>query len=135
MMTRGSSILGHILTTYIHPLRRKKGDCPLVHREIYFKTNNSKATPPSQTACPPAFIAGAEVDVIDFESGEYDLMDDDTEMDNGNRDIVPTTTPKLKSTIMEGTFDLGDGDPKKTKRRGFRKEIDVEHNSLFVALK
>jgi hypothetical protein len=75
-----------------------------VHREIYFKPNNSKATLPAQTTYPLALMAGAEVDAMDFEPEEDDLMDDDTTMDGGNADIVPTPTPKLKSTIMGGHF-------------------------------
>jgi hypothetical protein len=67
MMARGSSIPGHILTTHLPPPRRKKGDGPLVHREIYFKPKNSKATLPAQRTCPVALMAGAEVDVMDSE--------------------------------------------------------------------
>jgi hypothetical protein len=135
MMARGSSIPGHILTTHLPPPRSKKEDGPLVHREIYFKPNNSKATPPAQTTCPPALMTGAEVDAIDFEPEEDDMMDDDTTMDDGNADVVPTPVPKLKSTITGGTSRLGDGDPDNTKRSGFRKETDVERNSCFAARK
>jgi hypothetical protein len=119
MMTRGSSIPGHILTTYLPPPRRKKGDGPLVHREIYFKPKNSKATLPTQTTCPPALMVGVEVDAIDFEPEEDDLMDDETKMDDGNANVVPTPTPKLKSTIMGDTSRLNDGGLDNTKRRGF----------------
>jgi hypothetical protein len=126
MMARGSSIPGHILTTHLPQPRSKKGDGPLVHREIYFKPKNSKATLPAQTNCLPALMAGAEVDAIDFKPEEDDLMDDDTTMDDGNADIFPTPSPKLKSTIMGGTSRLDDGGPDKTKRRGFRKETDTE---------
>ena len=49
-------------------------------------------------------MADAEVDVVNFEPEEDDLMDDDTTMDDGNADDVPTPVPKLKSTIMGGHF-------------------------------
>jgi RNA-binding protein 8A len=77
-------------------------------------------------------MADAEVDAVDFELEEDDLMDDDTTMDDGNADVVPTPVPKLKSTIMGGTSQLDDGGPNKTKGRGFRKETDVECNSRFA---
>jgi hypothetical protein len=93
MMTRGSSTPGHILTTHLPPPRSKKGDGPLVHRVIYFKPDNSKATPPTQTTYPLALMAGTEVDVVDFEPGEDDLKDDDKAMDDGNVDIVPLLHP------------------------------------------
>jgi hypothetical protein len=67
MMVRGSSIPGHILTIHLPLPRRKKGDGPLVHREIYFKPNNSKATLPAQTTCSPALMVGAKVDAMDFD--------------------------------------------------------------------
>jgi hypothetical protein len=82
-----------------------------VHREIYFKPKNSKATLPAQNARPPALMASTEVDAVDFEPEEYDLMDDDMAMDDGNVDVFPTLTPKLKSTIMGGTSWVGDGKP------------------------
>jgi hypothetical protein len=66
-------------------------------------------------------MAGTEVDVVDFEPREDHMMDDDIEMDNGNAYVVPTPMPKLKSIIMGGTSQLGDGGPDKIKRRGFRK--------------
>jgi hypothetical protein len=135
MMARGSSIPGHILTTHLPPPRRKKGDGPLVHQEIYFKPNNSKATLPAQTTCPPALMVGVKVDAIDFKLEEDDLMDDDMTMDDGNVDIVPTPVPKLKSTIMGGTSRLGDDDPDNTKIRDFKKETDIEHNSCFATQK
>jgi len=79
-------------------------------------------------------MAGTEVEAVDFEPEEDDLMDDDTAMDDGNADAVPTTpAPKLKSTITGGTSQLGDGGPKKTKGRGFREETDAERNSRFAA--
>jgi RNA-binding protein 8A len=105
----------------------------LVCREIYFKPKNSKATPPTQTTCPLALMANAEVDADDFESEEDDLMDGDKTMDDGNVDIVPTSAPKLKSTITGGTFQLSDGGPDKTEGRGFRKETDAERNNRFAA--
>jgi hypothetical protein len=121
MMARSSNIPGHILTTNLSLPRSKKGDGPLVHREIYFKPKNLKATLPAQTTSPLALMPDAEVDSIDFELEEDDLMDDDTTMDDGNADVVPTPTPKLKSTIMGGTSWLSDGGPDNTKRRGFGK--------------
>jgi hypothetical protein len=133
-MARGSSILGHILTTHLPPPRSKKGDGPLVHREIYFKPKNSKETLPAQRTCPVALMVGAEVDVMDFEPEEDDLMDDDMTMDDVNAETVPTPVPKLKSTIMGGTSRLSDGGPDNTKR-SFRKETDVERNSHFAARK
>jgi hypothetical protein len=133
-MARGSTIPGHILTTHLPPPRRKKGDGPLVHREIYFKPKNSKATLPAQRTCPVALMAGAEVDVMDSEPEEDDLMGDDTTMDDGNAETVPTPAPKLKSTITGGTSRLSDGGPDNTKR-SFRKETDVERNSHFAARK
>ena len=77
-------------------------------------------------------MAGTKVDAMDSELEEDDLMDDDTTMDDGNADNVPTPAPKLKSTIMGGTSQIDEGDPDKTKRRGFRKETDVERNSRFA---
>ena len=56
-------------------------------------------------------MAGAEVDAVDFEPEEDDLMDNDTVIDDGNVDTVPTPVPKLKSTIMAGTSWLDDGVP------------------------
>ena len=93
----------------------------MVHQETYFKPNNSKETPSAQTTRPPALMANGEVDAIIFELEEYDMMDDDTLMVDGNADIFPTPVPKLKSTTMGGTYQLGDDDPDKTKGRGFRK--------------
>jgi hypothetical protein len=133
-MARGSTIPGHILTTHLPPPRRKKGDGPLVHREIYFKPKNSKATLPAQRTCPVAFMAGAEVDVMNSEPEEDDLMGDDTTMDDGNAETLPTPAPKLKSTITDGTSRLGDGGPDNTKR-SFRKETDGKRNSRFAARK
>jgi hypothetical protein len=77
-------------------------------------------------------MVGAEVDANDFELEEDDLMDDDTTMDDGNADLVPTLAPKFKSTIMDITSWISDGGPDNTKRRGFRKETDVECNSHFT---
>jgi RNA-binding protein 8A len=78
-------------------------------------------------------MVGVEVDAVDFEPEEEYLMDDDTTMDDGNVDVVPTPVPKLKSTITGGTSQLGDGGPKKNKGNVFREETDYEHNSHFVA--
>jgi hypothetical protein len=78
-------------------------------------------------------MADIEVDVVDFESEEDDIMNDDTPMYYGNAYTAPTPTPKLKSTIMGGTSQLDDGGPENTKGRGFKKETDVEHNGCFAA--
>jgi RNA-binding protein 8A len=66
-------------------------------------------------------MANVEVDVVDFEPKEDDLMDDDMMMDDGNVYVIPTPAPKLKSTIMGVTSQLGDGVPNNTKGRGLRK--------------
>jgi hypothetical protein len=66
-------------------------------------------------------MVDAEVDAVNFKPGEEDLMDDDTTMDDGNSNVVPTHMPKLKSTITGGTSRLDDGDPDKTKGRGLKK--------------
>jgi hypothetical protein len=122
-MARGSTIRGHILTIHLPPPRIKKGDGPLVNREIYFKPKNSKETLPAQRTCPVAFMAVAEVDVMNSELEEDDVMGDDTTMDDGNAENIPTHAPKLKSTITDETSHLGDGGPDNTKR-SFRKETD-----------
>jgi hypothetical protein len=57
---------------------------------------------------------------MDSESKEDDLMSNDTTMDDGNAETIPTAAPKLKSTIMGRTSRLSDGDPNKTKT-SFRK--------------
>jgi hypothetical protein len=103
MMIRGSSTLGNILTTHFPPLKRKKGDGPSVHREIYFNPKNSKATLLAQRTYPPALMVGPEDDAVNFKLKEDDPIDDDTTMDDGNVDGVPTPVPKLKSTITRGT--------------------------------
>jgi hypothetical protein len=106
-MDIGSTIPGHILTTHLLPPRSKKGDGPLVQREIYFKPKNSKATLPTQRTCLVPFMAGADVDVMNFKPKEDDLMGDDTTMDDGNAETLPTPAPKLKSTItneLSGSF-------------------------------
>jgi hypothetical protein len=104
----------------------------LVHREIYFKPKNSKATLPAQITFPVSFMADTEVDVMDFEMEEVDLMVEDTKMDDGNAETLPTLVPKLKSNITSRTSQLSDGSPDKTKR-SFRKENNVECNSIFEA--
>jgi hypothetical protein len=68
----------------------------LVHREIYFKPKNSKATLPIQRTFPVAFMAGIEVDFMNSEPEEDDLMGDDMAMDDGNEETLPTVVPKLK---------------------------------------
>ena len=80
-------------------------------------------------------MVGVEVDAMDFESEEDDMMDDYTTMDDGNAETIPTPVPKLKSTIMGGTYRFSDGGPDNTKRRSFRKEIEAECNSRFAARK
>jgi hypothetical protein len=77
-------------------------------------------------------MAGTKVDAMDSELEEDDLMDDDTTMDDGNAETVPTPVPKLKSTITCETSRLSDGGPNNTKR-SFRKETDNERNSHFAA--
>ena len=72
---------------------------------------------------------------MNFEPKEDDLMDDDTTMDDGNADTLPTPAPKLKSTITGGTSQLNDGGPDNSKRRIFRKETDAECNNCFAARK
>jgi len=127
-MARGSTILGHILTIHLPPPKIKKGYGPLVHREIYFKPKNSITTLVGQRTCPIAVIAIAEFDAMNFELEEDDLMDDDTTMDDGNAENLPTPTPKLKSTIMNGPFRLSDRSHDNTKR-SFRKETGGECNN------
>jgi hypothetical protein len=82
---------------------------------------------------PPALMDDVEVDVVNFNPEEDGPMDDDTMMDDGNSDVVPTTMTKLKSTITGGTSQLDDDGPENTKGRGFRKETGVERNGLFAA--
>jgi hypothetical protein len=95
-MARGSTIPRHILTTHLPPPRSKNVDGPLVHREIYFKPKNSKATLPAQRTCPVAFMVGTKVDVMDSEPEEDDMMANDTPMDDDNAKTLSTPTPKLK---------------------------------------
>jgi hypothetical protein len=71
---------------------------------------------------------------MDSEPEEDDLMSDDTKMDDGNAETVPTPAPKLKSTITGGTSRFSDGGPDNT-QRSFRKETEVECNSHFTARK
>jgi hypothetical protein len=92
-MARGSTIPGHILTTHLPLPRTKKGDGPLVHREIYFKPKNSKATLPTQRTCPVAFMAGAEVVVMNSEPEEDDLMGDDTQWMMAMQRLFPLLHP------------------------------------------
>jgi hypothetical protein len=107
----------------------------LVHQERYFKPKNSKATLLAQRTCPVSLMAGTEIDAMDSELEEDDLMDNDTTMDDGNAETVPTPVPKLQSTIMGRTSQLSDGSPDNIKRRSFRKEVDVECNIFFAARK
>jgi hypothetical protein len=41
---------------------------------------------------------------MNSEPEEDDLMDDDTKMEDGNEENLPTHAPKLKSTIKKRTF-------------------------------
>jgi len=77
-------------------------------------------------------MADIDVDAVDFEWEEDDLMDNDTTMDDGNADDIPTHAPKFKSTIMGATSQLCHGSLDKTKGRGFRKETNIEHNIRFT---
>jgi hypothetical protein len=61
-------------------------------------------------------------------------MDDDTTMDDGNVENLPTLAPKLKSTIKNETSQLNDGCDDTTKR-SFRKETDGERNNHFAVQK
>jgi hypothetical protein len=131
-MAKGSTIPGHILTIHLPSPRSKQGDGPLVHREIYFKPKNSMATLAAQRTYPLAFMDVAEVDAMNSKPEEDDLMDDDTAMDDGNTENLPTPAPKLKSIITNGTSRLGDGGDDNTKR-SFIKETDDECNNHFVA--
>jgi hypothetical protein len=133
-MARGSIIPGHIVTIHLPLPSSKKGDGPLVHREIYFKPKNPIATLAGQRTCPVAVIAIVEVDAMNFEPKEDDLMGDDTTMNDGNAENLPTPAPKLKSTIMNGLSRLSDHSHDNTKR-SFRKETDGEHNSQFTPRK
>jgi hypothetical protein len=133
-MARGSTIPGHILTIHLPSPRSKKGDGPLLHREIYFKPKNSITTLASQRTCPVAVIAIAKVDAMNFEPEEDDLMDNDTAMDDGNAENIPTPAPKLKSTIMNKHSRLSDRSDDNTKR-SFRKETDSECNNQFALRK
>jgi hypothetical protein len=61
-------------------------------------------------------------------------MDNDTTMDDGNVNNLPTHSPKFKSTIMNETSRIGDGGDDNPKR-SFRKETDGECNNHFVVRK
>jgi hypothetical protein len=95
-MATGSTIPGHILTIHLSPATRKKQDGPLVHREIYFKPKNSMPTLAAQRTCPLAVMPVAELYAMNSKPEEDDLMDDDTTMDDGNAENIPTPGPKLK---------------------------------------
>jgi hypothetical protein len=119
-MARGSTITWHILTIHLPPPKIKKVDGPLVHREIYFKIKKSIATLDGQRTCRVVVIAIAEVDAMNSELKEDDLMGHDTTMDDGNEENLPTPSPKLKLTIMNGPSWLDDRSHENTKR-SFRK--------------
>jgi hypothetical protein len=57
---------------------------------------------------------------MNSEPEEDDLLNDDTIMDDGNVDNLPTLMPKLKSTIMNEPSWLDDCSHDNTKR-SFRK--------------
>jgi hypothetical protein len=120
-MARGSIILGHIITTQLPLPKGKNADGPLAHREIYFKPNISKETLPAHKTCPVAFMVEAQVDVMNSETEEDDMIVDDTAMDDGNAQNLPTPAPKSKSTITNETSRLGHGSPDNTKK-SFRKK-------------
>ena len=133
-MVIGSTISGNILTIHLPPPRRKKGDGSLVHQEIYFKPKNSKATLPTHRTWPLSFMVVPEVDVMNFEQEVDDLVGDDTTMNDGNAENLPTPSAKLKSTIMNGTSRLDDGNHDNTKS-SFKKETNGKCNSHFATRK
>ena len=51
---------------------------------------------PAQRTYPVAFMVVAEVDAMNSRLEEDDLMGDDTEMDDGNAENLPTPATKLK---------------------------------------
>ncbi|KAJ7534130.1 hypothetical protein O6H91_13G081000 [Diphasiastrum complanatum] len=87
-------------------------------------------------------MAGADVEVVDFEPEDEDLLDEDVQMEDAD---APAPPPKLKSTITAGRaaaatagggsemMNIAGGGPKKTKGRGFRDEAAVEHASRFAS--
>ncbi|CAM6010602.1 unnamed protein product [Sphagnum balticum] len=82
-------------------------------------------------------MATAEVDAVDFEPEEDDLLDDDVPMEDV--EVVTAQAPKLKSTITttgSGATSVGGGAGavgRKTKGRGFREEVNLEHSNRFAA--
>jgi len=82
-------------------------------------------------------MATAEVDAVDFEPEEDDLLDDDVPMEDV--EVVTAQAPKLKSTITStgsGATSVGGGAGaagRKTKGRGFREEVNVDHSNRFAA--
>jgi len=79
----------------------------------------------------------AEVDAVDFEPEEDDLLDDDVPMEDV--EVVTAQAPKLKSTITtpgSGATSVGGGAGavgRKTKGRGFREEVNLDHSNRFAA--
>jgi hypothetical protein len=82
-------------------------------------------------------MATAEVDAVDFEPEEDDLLDDDVPMEDV--EVLTAQAPKLKSTITttgSGATSLGGGAGavgRKTKGRGFREEVNLDHSNRFAA--
>jgi RNA-binding protein 8A len=82
-------------------------------------------------------MATAEVDAVDFEPEEDDLLDDDVPMEDV--EVVTAQAPKLKSTITttgSGATSVGGGAGavgRKTKGRGFREEVNLDHSNRFAA--
>ncbi|CAK9231474.1 unnamed protein product [Sphagnum troendelagicum] len=82
-------------------------------------------------------MATAEVDAVDFEPEEDDLLDDDVPMEDV--EVVTAQAPKLKSTITNtgsGATSVGGGAGaagRKTKGRGFREEVNLDHSNRFAA--
>ncbi|CAK9276097.1 unnamed protein product [Sphagnum jensenii] len=82
-------------------------------------------------------MATAEVDAVDFEPEEDDLLDDDVPMEDV--EVVTAQAPKLKSTITStgsGATSVGGGAGaagRKTKGRGFREEVSLDHSNRFAA--
>jgi len=82
-------------------------------------------------------MATAEVDAVDFEPEEDDLLDDDVPMEDV--EVVTAQAPKIKSTITttgSGATSVGGGAGavgRKTKGRGFREEVNLDHSNRFAA--
>jgi hypothetical protein len=86
----------------------------------------------AQRTCPLAVMTVTELYAMNFKLEEDDLMDDDTTMDDGNAENIPTLGPKLKSTITNGPSRLGDRSHDNTKRSFRKKKMDSECNNHFA---